>query len=191
MTELSGKPGAGLPGFENFYLNIFFKIGSAVTSDKSALRQFQITTQEILRIADDNDLGLLSQRMKIPRLQGIESSSCHWSVLMVLEHLNQVNKTIVEIIRALKNGNEPFVKVQIADFKPDPEFGVEAIEDFREGNKRYWAFVQSHMPLRTNIGHRHPWFGEIDGHQWHVLATAHQKMHLRQIYKIMAMIGVV
>ena len=188
---MSDKPGAGLPAFENFYLNAFFKIGSAITSDKSALSQFQTTTKEILRIVEEQDLGLLSQRKKIPRLQGIEASSCNWSVLMVLDHLNQVNKTIVEIIRSLKNSNEPFLNVKIADFKPDIDVDVEAIDEFREGNKRYWAFAQSHIPLRTSATHRHPWFGEIDGHQWHVLAVAHQKIHLRQIYKIMAMIGVV
>ena len=123
-------------------------------------------------------------------MQGIEASSCDWSVLMVVDHLNQVNKTMVEVIRSLKSSSEPFQIVRIQDYKPNEEVGAEAIDQFREGNKRYWAFAQSHMPLRTNLTHRHPWFGELDGHAWHCLAAVHQRIHLRQIYKILAMIGV-
>ena len=190
MAELSDVPGAGLPPFENFYLNLYFKIGSAFTSDQSSLNRFQISTRDILRVVDENDLGVLGQQMLIPRLQGIEASSRDWSVLMTLAHLNQVNKDIMEVIRSLKSSSEPFQVVRIQDYKPSEDVGAEAIDQFREGNKRYWAFAKSHMPLRTDLTHRHPWFGELDGHGWHFLAAIHQKVHLRQIYKILAMIGV-
>ena len=108
MAELSNRPGAGLPSFENFYLNLFFKCSCAFTSDRSALNQFQNSTQDILRVVNENDFGVLSQQIRIPRMQGIEASSCDWSVLMVVDHLNQVNKTMVEVIRSLKSSSEPF-----------------------------------------------------------------------------------
>ena len=181
---------SGLPGFEAFYLNFFFKLGTAVTSDQSALASFQLTTEQILSCVNENDANVLSREFTIPRIQGIEESSRHWSVLMVLDHLRQVNEAIRETIRELKSSGQPFQPIRIADFKPDQDVGLEAIDEFQDVNKRYWAFVKSHMPLNTSLTFRHPWFGELNGHQWHCLAAAHQKIHLRQIYKILAMIGV-
>ncbi|MEM9411051.1 MAG: hypothetical protein AAGA30_08055 [Planctomycetota bacterium] len=181
---------SGLPDFEAFYLNLFFKVGTAFTSDQSALNSFQQTTSEIMTIFEENEANVLSQEFTIPRIQGIEESSRHWSVLMVMDHLRQVNDAIRETIRELKNSGQPFQPIRIADYKPQRDVGLDVFEQFQETNKKYWAFVKSHMPLRTSLTFRHPWFGELNGHQWHCLATVHQKIHLRQIYKILAMIGV-
>lgn len=189
MVELDA-PGAGLPGFEKFYLGLFLRLGSAVYSDKVTLANFQRTSQAIFNVVEDHDIDILSRVLLIPRLQGIEDSSRNWSVLMVLEHLAMVNREITQTIRSLKSGNQTMAKVDIADFKPSDDVGVEAIDNFRDSNQRYWSFVKSHSPLRTQLTATHPWFGELDGHTWHVLATAHQKVHLRQIYKILAMIGI-
>ena len=184
------EPDTGLPAFENFYLNVFFKISCAISSDQSRLTSFETSYRDIIKVVDENDLGVLSQQILIPRLQGIEHSSRNWSVLMVLEHLASVNEAIMEVIRTLRNESHPFRKVQIADYKTDRNVGAEAIDHFRDVNQRYWSFVKSHQPLKTNLLWEHPWFGLLDGHQWHCLADAHQRIHRRQIYKIMAMIGV-
>ena len=133
---------------------------------------------------------MLSQQVLIPRMQGIEHASRNWSVLMVLEHLALVNKSIMDICRALKNESTPFEKIRIADFKPDPDVDSTAIDRFQDVNGRYWSFVKSHQPLKTGLTWPHPWFGHLNGHQWHVLASVHQRIHRRQMYKILAMIGV-
>ncbi len=166
------------------------KLGTAVMSDEAVLRSFQDSSRDILRIAEDHDLGVLSQQILIPRLQGIEDSNRNWSVLMAVEHLSIFNRSILETVRSLHSNSQPFDKVVIAKFKPHDDVGGEAIEQFRETNQRYWSFVKSHQPLRTVMTHGHPWLGELDGHAWHFLAAAHQKIHRRQIYKILAMIGV-
>ena len=181
---------SGLPAFEHFYLNLFLKLGTAFRSDEAILADFRRSAADILRVVDENDLGGLSQIIRIPRLQGIEESSRNWSVLMVLNHLTQVNKGIMDTARALKSNSQPFDVVRIADFKPSPDVGEEAIDQFREGCHRYWSFAKSHQPLRTTVTFKHPWFGDLDGHGWHFLAAAHQRIHRRQIFKIMAMIGV-
>lgn len=183
--------GSGLPGFEKFCLNVVFKSGCVVTSDKSAVRSIENSSRDILNVVAENDLDILSQQFLIPRLVGIEHSSRNWSVLMVLEHLAMVNQAIMETIRALRNGSLPFDKIQIANFKPDPDVDADAIDRFRDVNGRYLNFVKSHSPLKTNQLWEHPWFGLLDGHQWHCLAAVHQRIHRRQMYKILAMIGVV
>ncbi len=183
-------PAQGLPQSEKFVLNLLLKIGSAFRSDSSIANSFQQSARTILSVVDTQDVGVLSQSYSIPRLQGIEESSRHWSVLMVLDHLTNVNLAIVDTVRALRSGNQPFATIKIADYKPNPDADVETIARFRETSNRYLSFAKSHRPLRTHLTARHPWFGELDGHQWHALAAAHQKIHLRQIYKILAMIGV-
>lgn len=181
---------SGLPLFEQFYLNLFFKIDCSIRSDKSALAEFEASSRDILQVVDSNDLGVLSQEILLPRLQGLQDSSRNWSVLMVLDHLATVNKAIMDTIRSLRSGSHPFEEIALANFQPDENAGADAIEKFRETNRRYWSFAKSHQPLRTGLTHLHPWFGELDGHAWHCLAAAHQKIHRRQIYKILATIGI-
>ena len=184
------EPNTGLPEFERFYLNAFFKIGTAFRSDEAILNRFENSSRDILSVVDENDLDVLSQQILIPRLQGIEHGSRYFSVLMVLDHLRIVNQAIMDIIRALHNDSHPFQKIAIADFKPDPDVDSNVIDRFRDVNKRYWSFAKSHQPLKTQLVWEHPWFGLLDGHQWHGLADAHQRIHRSQIYKILAMIGV-
>ena len=190
MTQIDDFNPAGLPPFEKFYLNALLKFGSAFRSDKAILADFQQSAADICQIMDEQDLGVLSQEILVPRLQGIEHSSRNWSALMVLDHLAQVNRIITETIRSLRNNSQPFQVIRLEDFKPHPDVGAEAIDDFRDSAQRYWSFVTSHQPLRTSLTFAHPWFGRLDGHGWHCLAAAHQRIHRRQIFKILAMIGV-
>ena len=189
MTELEA-PGNGLPEFERFYLNAFFKFGCLMMSDQRALNSFQQSTKDIFEIVDANDVGVLSQQLLIPRLQGIEDSSRNWSVFMVLEHLSMVNQSIMDVVRALRNDSQPMDVVNIANYKPDENVDADSIDRFSETNRRYWSFAKSHQPLHSQLKFQHPWFGPLDGHQWHCLAAVHQKIHRRQIFKILAMIGV-
>ena len=183
-------PGAGLPAFEKFYLNIGFKIGTAVMSDDRALGLFDRMSTGILRFIAPIDIGVLSDPFLIPRLQGMEDSSRNWSVLMVLEHLNMVNRAIMLTIRELHSNRAPFDEVKIAHYKPSPDVDAGVIDEFQETNRRYRNFVLSHKPLRTSMQHVHPWFGFLDGHSWHVLAAVHQRIHSRQIQKILSLHGI-
>ncbi len=183
-------PGTGLPGFERFYLNVFFRISTALVSDDAALRVFDKVSMQIFKMIEPLDLGALSEPILIPRLQGIEDSSRHWSVLMVLDHLNRVNRELMSTIRSLHANQTPFREIRIADFKPDPDVDDTVLETFVEVNRRYRNFVISHKPLRTVLRHAHPWFGQLDGHAWNCLAAAHQRIHRRQVQKILSLRGI-
>ena len=183
-------PGAGLPAFEKFYLNIGFKIGTAVMSDDRALGLFDRMSTGILRFIAPIDIGVLSDPFLIPRLQGMEYSIRNWSVLMVLDHLNMVNRAIMSTIRELHSNRSPYEEVKIANYKPSPDVDAGVIDEFQETNRRYRNFVLSHKPLRTSMLHVHPWFGFLDGHSWHVLAAVHQRIHSRQIQKILSLHGI-
>lgn len=181
----------GLPNFERWCLQIFLKVGSVTLSDNAILKRFQNSTQDILRIVDEHDWDQLSQPVSIPRLHGLEEFSCRWSILMTLQHLARVNQAILEVMRAIRGGSVPFGVIKIADHQPDADVANEVVADFRSVNQRYWAFAKSHQPLKSIATYEHPWFGLLDGHGWHWVAMAHQNIHRRQIYKILAVMGVV
>ncbi len=190
MDELQ-PPGAGLPEFERAALNFVLRAVSLVTSDSRALSLFQREANRVLEIADAMDADRASQQILVPRYQGMEDSSRNWSVLMVCHHLCLVNYEIMRVIDALKQGIAPLGEISIADYKPDADVGLEVIDDFRRLAVDYGHFVRSNIKLATDLRFPHPWFGPLDGHQWHCLAAVHQRIHRKQAQKIMALLGVV
>jgi hypothetical protein len=199
-------PGAGLPRLENSVLNAAFKLSAMVASSRRALTKFRRETNTILEIVNELNVNVVSQQYLIPRVIGIEDSSRNWSVLMVLEHLSVVNQGIMEIIQQLcemdsaagatnENSTVNLVKVEIADFKPNPDVDESVIVRYRStaamyGNAIETIFADPQQTLKTDMRHLHPWFGKLSAHQWHCLAAAHQQIHRRQIRKILAMVGV-
>lgn len=192
MTELQ-PPGAGLPPIENFAAKVFFRLKCAMTSDEKALRQFELESDTILNIADQADLNTIDEPILIGRLTGIEDSSRHWSVLMVLDHLIQTNRDMLNAIDALKRGIVPRGEIDVALYKPDPNVGTDVIDDFRNSVYDYLEVVRAHVRnkgLRTPLTFAHPWFGELNAHAWNCLAAVHTKIHRRQAYAIVARLGI-
>ncbi len=188
-------PGAGLPFLENAVLNVYFKTSTAIKSDKMALGQFQRESDRLLRIADEDDESYdVFQQMQIPRLMGIEDSSRNWSVLMILDHLCQTNKDMLQIIKALTDGIVPRGEIDISLYKPSLEVGFDVIERYRDLRAEYLNtiehLIKSDRKTRTTFRYTHPWFGSLDAHQWHCLAGMHQALHRRHAQKLVAMLGV-
>ena len=192
-TDLQ-PPGAGLPALERATLNIAFKTAAAVFSDRQALRLLRRDSAELLRLADEDESYDVFQVLVIPRVIGIEDSSRNWSVLMVLEHLCLTNHDMLEIIKALVDGIVPRGEVDVAMYKPAPNIGYDVLDRFRDLTQVYVATVEqlleSRGNLETSARYRHPWFGRLNAHQWHCLAAVHQRIHRRQMQKLVAMLGV-
>lgn len=188
-------PGAGLPGFEAFILNAAFKTGTAFMSDRRAIRLFEHESAELMRIANEDDESYdIFQQLLIPRIIGIEDSSRNWSVLMILEHLSQVNTDILKIVQALTESVVPRGEIDTALYKPSTEVDFDTIARFNSINHKYIdgvrAAIEKRGSLRSQARYKHPWFGPIDAHQWHCLAGIHQRIHRRQAMKLVAMLGV-
>ena len=179
----------GIPGGEQAFLNFVFRCGSVITSDRKAARSYKSEATDLLKLFDDLDFTLASNRVRIPRMMGIEESSRHWSVLMVFHHLNQVNGRIIEIIRELHRDLEPQDQVSLADFKPDPNCDVSVISDFEVINLQFDKLIDELAPLKRRTSYPHPWFGYLTAHHWACLAAVHMRIHRRQAKKIVAMQG--
>jgi hypothetical protein len=192
-TDLQ-PPGAGLPALERVTLNFIFKTAAAVVPARQALKLFRRESAELLRLADEDESYDVFQILIIPRVIGIEDSSRNWSVLMVLEHLFLTNKDMLEIIKALVDGVVPRGEVDVAMYKPEPNIGYDVLNRYRDLNNEYEESIERLLQSRGNLNtaarYRHPWFGRLDAHQWHCLAAIHQRIHRRQMQKLVAMLGV-
>ncbi len=158
------------------------------------MKLFQSETEALIRIFDEDNGYDVFESLLIPRVMGIEDSSRRWSVAMVLEHLCLTNADIHKAVGSLSAGIVPRGEVDVALYKPDPEIGIDVRERLLSINAEYGLLIQSLLEsagrLRRKPMFRHPWFGYLSAHQWHVLAALHQRIHRRQAQKIVAMLGV-
>lgn len=178
-------PGAGLPGWERRLLSVVFWLYCRLTSKQAALRRFASQAEGLLQAVAVIEPAVGIRRVLIDRPAGIEDSSRHWSLYMVLEHLVIVNGGIVHIVRALCRGSDKLADVRIENVKPHEEAGPEQVEAFRRSVELYVKAVSSLDDLHTPLRHPHPWFGPMSAHQWHCLAAVHMSLHRRQAERIL------
>lgn len=182
-------PGAGLPSSERFVMEMALKFSSVMMSDAKASALFLSESQKLLAIAHNLDIHQLSQPMLVPRLRGIEDSSRHWSVLMILDHLCLVNRTILETLDLLNKNMEPQFDAKIEDFKPDPDVDISIMNRFQDMSEVYVDQIKRLSPLGRRASYYHPWFGILNSHQWHCLAAYHMRIHRKQAHKITTLQG--
>ncbi|HEX5036310.1 MAG TPA: hypothetical protein VFX30_04055 [bacterium] len=173
-------PGAGLPFLEYLVSRYYWfpKFCKSTTWDQ-AHALFQKQGARLLAIARELPEGQRTIRVLIPRVPGIEDSSRHWSVAMVLEHLMIVGKLMGEGIVELTHGRIPDWDISTADVKPRGGLeGSVVIADYEKFLKRFEQQVMTEAGDRASGARlKHPWFGRLNAHQWLCLAGAHQKVH--------------
>ena len=187
-------PGAGLPWYELAVARrvVFPLLCRRLTWD-AAGRQFQVEGAKVLALWHALPAERLAERVLIPRIQGIEDSSRHWSVAMTVEHLNIVGHGIRRIIAGLRSGQAPAKAARIEDVKPRGELPPAEV---RAAFVRLLAdaavsdAAEPAVPRGTGVKAPHPWFGPIDAHRWHCLLGIHQRIHRRQIEAIRARLSV-
>jgi hypothetical protein len=139
----------------------------------------------MIAAADDLDDEAAATPILVRKVAGIEDSSRCWSVFMVLDHLRIADEWVLECIAAGQAGQRLDDR-GIADMKPDPDAGRASVAAFRACCDRYAETIAGLDDLRAGGSVPHPWFGELDGHGWHVLAALHHSIHRRQVERILA-----
>jgi hypothetical protein len=187
-------PGAGLPKSEHAILNVAFKIGCSVLSDARALKIFSSVSTKIHQLVDNDESFDAFQPLLIPRVIGIEDSSRNWSAMMVVEHLCQTNTDMLKVIQALMDGVVPRGEIDVALYKPEEDLSYETLDRYLKIKSDYeqtiGRLLEEHGSLESKKRYAHPWFGKLNAHQWHCLTAVHQRIHRRQLHKLIAMLGV-
>ncbi|MCB1208882.1 MAG: DinB family protein [Verrucomicrobiales bacterium] len=127
-----------------------------------------------------------AERVLIKRIRGLEDSSRHWSVWMVLDHLRITNEAFANIMTALHNGIVPPRPATTAAVKPDPEVGGEVVAAYERSCDAVLAASAVTGEGRTSANFAHPWFGPLDAGGWHALSGFHMGLHRKQIERILA-----
>ncbi len=181
-------PGQGLPWWEAWLARyVVFPWSCRRLDWAAAARLFQTEGQQVLRLWDEADHDRLRQRVLIARFPGIEDSSRNWSIAETVEHLNIVGDSILQTLDLLERGQTPDEIVRIEDVKPQ---GRASAEDVRQRFvvllDRVAAFEAQATPTPRGAGSRypHPWFGPLGRFEWHCLLGLHQRIHRRQIERI-------
>jgi hypothetical protein len=80
------------------------------------------------------------------------------------------------------------VKPDVAAVKPSGSYGAGAVGVFQSFLAQYADTMNREVAdRRSRTTLRHPWFGEMNAHQWHCLAALHQAIHRKQMQKILAL----
>ena len=188
IQKLLASPGAGLPVAQALMLRyLLFPAYCRMTSWQKALAVFQSEGGRVLALVEPLSPEQLQKRVLVKAPMGIEDSSRTWAAEMVLEHLIEVGARVATGIIELTHGEQVTVKTDIADVKPQGGQGTQIID-------QYSAFLMDYAhTLTEDIGdrkskrtHPHPWFGQLNAHQWACLGALHQKSHRRQMERIIA-----
>jgi hypothetical protein len=146
---------------------------------------FAAEGRRVLELARRLPEAALGERVRIRRFPGIEDSSREWSVLMVVEHLLITGPAILALARRLLDGLPGGDEVSIAAVKPKGDRVVDLLDEYARFLADYDTAMES-LDVRPTGGHPHPWFGPLDAARWLKLNAVHQRIHRRQVEKIIA-----
>lgn len=184
------EAGAGLPAWERWLLNLAVR-GVSRLRDKDTLADLFLTESDkiIIRV-ESMEAEDMEKQVMVARQRAMEDSSRNWSAVMTLDHLNQVNKRLIEVVKALAVSDvEPSVElpeIKVEDVKPAEGLrgGEEMVDTFAFLNQDVLEQIRKLGALKSDRVHEHPWFGELNGHQWFCLMVLHMQVHRKQIEAI-------
>lgn len=185
-TPRLAPPGAGLPWPELQIARLRFgwarRSGDGEHFD-AVFRQERAAIGELIRSRSGEEAA---QRVLIKRVRGLEDSSRHWSVWMVLDHLRITNEAFARIMAALHNGMVPSQPATTAGVKPDAAADGEVVAAYERSCDAVLASSAVIGAGKTVAKFAHPWFGPLDAGGWHALSGFHMGVHRKQIERILA-----
>jgi len=179
--------GQGLPPVEAWVArHVLFPLATQQLTRSEAITKLLAKGQKALQLTQALPVELAHQRQLIPRFMGIEDSSRYWSVAMTLKHLLITGEAMASLTECLAQGQTSSLVVRIEDVKPDPTLDLAALmHDYSQFLAGYEARMsQPTLTQWQRPKHQHPWFGEINPHQWLCLNTLHHGIHLKQLHLI-------
>ncbi|MEO0508852.1 MAG: DinB family protein [Verrucomicrobiota bacterium] len=157
-----------------------FRLSSRTSADATIRKETTLT----LELARELHAPLAEEKIRVPKMIGIDEDMRDWSVCQTLEHNTIVNHSITRIVQTLAK-EEPVVTNfnPKTDVMPSADAGADQIEAFEESVKQYFAVVEPLESLDSQTIFPHPIFGNFNAHQWHCMFGFHLMLHRKQIAK--------
>lgn len=178
-------PGAGLPWPELWIARMLFTFSRLSYGRDAANQTFLREQKTIAALIKQCGPKLSTQRVLIPRLRGLEDSSRFWSVAMTLDHLRITNTAFADIIRLLSKNVTPPGVASTAAVKPSTNASWEVVGEYEQSCSQVMDAVAENPNLNTALKFAHPWFGAMNGEDWHQLAGVHMSIHRKQIEAVL------
>jgi hypothetical protein len=178
-------PGAGLRPVEAWVSrHVLFPLYARTHPWERAVRQFRREARKIRHLAESRTVEERARRVLIRRIMGIEDSSRYWSIDMTLEHLVIVGEQVCGGIVMLSRGQVPPGEASTAAVKPRGGW-PDATERFQKMVDTVCYRLQEEVGDRKAAArYVHPWFGALSAEEWVALLAMHQKIHRRQVERI-------
>lgn len=181
----------GVAPFDRAWFLGMIRLKSSFVSPRVATGILQSETVRLIDLVHATETNVVSDRVTVARLMGMERYSCEWSILMIVDHLQRFIGDMHRLVDALVNGHA--VRGVYADdlYTPDEDVGWDVVEKLDQRVRQYVDFVGDQQRLRSRLAFRHPWLGLMNAHQWHHWTAAHVRIHRRHAMKILSVAGVV
>lgn len=178
------KPGAGIPWHqEKFIKHLVVPVLPLVFDWDRALRFLQKQIHEIMELVEGLDEEKMAKQVLVSPMFALEDSSRFYSINMVIEHLVMVNLGTYEIVDQLSQ--EQAIERELSTAKVKPFKNTNHTKNLRVFVKAYTKMLEKNTRVISKMTKEHPWFGPFTNYQWHLFIGLHNKLHKRQIQKIM------
>ncbi|NIP95157.1 MAG: hypothetical protein GWO24_17605 [Akkermansiaceae bacterium] len=169
-------PGTGLPSVEARFFKHGLPLLSKTISRAAARRIFLREGNRILYLAQDLEDWELEERVLVKRPFGVEDSSRHWSMALLMEHLMVSGVLVHKILRQLSMGVRPHWRPSIAAGKPKGERGPRIRQDFDRFLEKFVEATDA-LEFSPKPTLSHPWTAEMNASQWFKFSALHHWMH--------------
>jgi len=175
--------------FETFIARQILRFGYRIRSLAANGRKFHDAVTAIEGLVAANPEPTLRGRRPVRPLPGVTPVMRDWSAFMTIEHCNDVNEALLEVIPLLEAGRSPEIG-DIGRFDDPAECGPEVMPRFRELATRVAS-----LPRTCSFTGRgtleHPIFGPLDSRDVFALLAFHLRVHVPQIRHSVAVNGCV
>jgi hypothetical protein len=181
-------PGAGIPLRHKLFMRWFLPRYERRRDWDTRRRIFRKHGERVLALCRSHPPEVLTRRVLVAPMMGLEDSSRYWSVAMTVEHLVIVGTLQIELIDELSSGRTPQGEAVIAAYKPRGALGLDVLLPRFESLLGDFDSLDPAPPIagHAETRFRHPWFGLLTAGRWHAVAALHQGLHRRQCEAIAA-----
>lgn len=173
-------------GMKRFLVKMVIRARMLMTGRDAAMRKVRSEVDWLLEMMDEVGRERWNEGVRVRKMIGVDEDMRGWSLLDLCEHNAIVTRAMARVVEGLATGEgvrDPIDPKR--DVMPKGELGETARADFSAAGEEYLAAVTGLGKLRGVGQYKHPLFGMLDAHGWHVMCGIHLEVHRGQVREIL------